>query len=268
MTLAGITVEKQLIAVANLADWRGDGVSSGIVGLGFPSITSKYAGTEPSMDNIRIPYNPIFTNMHTEGSVPPVFSIAIKRNNTGVLAIGGVPAGLPLTSLNASTPFEYLLEHGGTGNTRQHYAIHVGAKVNGRTIEGFSSYWHPSSSPALGSSEFQAVVDCGTTALMLPNQLSELVNGLFEPPAVYSFSGVYSVNCSATPPNLEIIIGDTSFPINSKDMILASDNGTCISGVTDAGGFKMSLLGGVFHKSVLVIHDVGAGEMRFIGHEY
>ena len=74
VTLAGITVENQEVGIVNYAAWEGDGVSSGLIGLAFPSITSAFSGTNPSLDTTsnQVTYNPIFTNMYTEGQVPPM----------------------------------------------------------------------------------------------------------------------------------------------------------------------------------------------------
>ena len=71
VTLAGISVDNQEVGVVQLAGWLGDGVSSGLIGLAFPSITSAYAGTNPAVDGpaTQLPYNPVFFNM--VGSVEP-----------------------------------------------------------------------------------------------------------------------------------------------------------------------------------------------------
>ena len=65
VTLAGITVDNQEVGVVQLAGWFGDGISTGLIGLAFPSITSAYAGNDPSTDgpNTQLPYNPVFFNM-------------------------------------------------------------------------------------------------------------------------------------------------------------------------------------------------------------
>ena len=41
VTLAGIEVQDQTIAVVRKAAWYGDGVSSGLLGLGFPQLTNE-----------------------------------------------------------------------------------------------------------------------------------------------------------------------------------------------------------------------------------
>ena len=50
VTFANLTIPNQEIAVATLAGFQGDGLSSGIVGLAYPGITNAYAGTNASAD--------------------------------------------------------------------------------------------------------------------------------------------------------------------------------------------------------------------------
>lgn len=49
VTVAGITVENQEIAVVDLAAWSGNNLSSGLIGLAFASLTSAFAGTDPTL---------------------------------------------------------------------------------------------------------------------------------------------------------------------------------------------------------------------------
>ncbi|KAL2041784.1 hypothetical protein N7G274_005568 [Stereocaulon virgatum] len=80
VTVAGITVNDQQIAVVTRANWNGDGYSSGVLGLGFPANTKAYSGVNPGANsqNSRVGYNPFFTSAYTEGNVPPLFSLALS----------------------------------------------------------------------------------------------------------------------------------------------------------------------------------------------
>lgn len=57
VTLANITVDRQEIAVVDLAYWNGDNISSGLTGFGYPSLTSAF--TEPIRQQIMSPTQPI-----------------------------------------------------------------------------------------------------------------------------------------------------------------------------------------------------------------
>jgi hypothetical protein len=88
-----MTVKKQQVALVDNAYWTGNNVTSGVLGLAFPSLTSAFSGEEngdsPSVLD-QIVYNPIFTNMVNQGICPPVFSMVIKRNaSNGMISFGG-----------------------------------------------------------------------------------------------------------------------------------------------------------------------------------
>ena len=62
VTIAGLTVKHQEIALVTKAAWLGDKVSTGLIGLAYPTLTSVYNGTDPNLDsrNNSLPYNPFF----------------------------------------------------------------------------------------------------------------------------------------------------------------------------------------------------------------
>ncbi|MCJ1231977.1 hypothetical protein MMC12_008658, partial [Toensbergia leucococca] len=67
VTFAGITVEHQRIGVANKTEWKyGDGVSSGVIGLGPPRKSTR---------------NPILRSIFAKNKVSPIFSLAISRDS-------------------------------------------------------------------------------------------------------------------------------------------------------------------------------------------
>jgi hypothetical protein len=94
VTVAGITVDHQEVALVNYSYWFGDDVTSGLMGLAYPLLTSAYNGTNASADSLdsQVVYDPIFTTMYKKGLVAPVFSLAQERNtDSGYLAFGGLP---------------------------------------------------------------------------------------------------------------------------------------------------------------------------------
>lgn len=50
VTVGGMTVTKQEIGLVTKAAWEGDGVSSGLMGLAYPGLTSVFNGTNPDKD--------------------------------------------------------------------------------------------------------------------------------------------------------------------------------------------------------------------------
>lgn len=151
VTLAGITVPQQEIAIVNLAAWNGDGFTDGLVGLAYPGITSSFSGMvhltqpispipnphktrkirkikriyrinqctgdNPTADNLTDPitYTPIFTSMYQQQLIAPLFSIAISRGSaegpSGYLALGGLPP-VEFTEVYGSSPIQILSVEG------------------------------------------------------------------------------------------------------------------------------------------------------------
>jgi len=191
VTLAGITVKNQEVAVVDFAAWFGDGVSSGLIGFAFPSLTSAYAGTDPTMDAVQIPYNPVFTSMYTEGLVAPLFSLAIARSSRtsgtvagGQLAIGGLPPVI-FSPRFASAPFQLLTMNDISAAAPQ-YQVYTITR-SGFTYEGNKhTHWsHPRFpnpfGPPTNSSQVQVIIDSGTTLTYLPTGIADAVNALFDP---------------------------------------------------------------------------------------
>jgi len=97
VALAGLTVRRQQLSLANESFWYGDNATSGILGLAFEAVTNAYLGDGggPGSFYSAVPYPPVFTSMWQQGLVRPVFSLALMRNSTaGVLGWGGVPSAV------------------------------------------------------------------------------------------------------------------------------------------------------------------------------
>jgi len=101
MTIGGIKVKKQEVALVNQGYFSGDGTTSGLMGLVYRSLTDAYPGTNATADDMilnRIEYSPIVETMIAQGLNPPIFSMALQRpavsgNNVpgGYIAFGGLP---------------------------------------------------------------------------------------------------------------------------------------------------------------------------------
>lgn len=106
VTVAGITVEHQEVALVNYTYWFGDNVTSGLMGLAYPRLTSAFVGTNSSVNDLdkQVPYNPVMTSMIEQRLIEPVFSLALERDSdNGYLALGGLPP-VNHTGPFASTP--------------------------------------------------------------------------------------------------------------------------------------------------------------------
>lgn len=277
VTVAGVTVKDQQIAAVQSASWNGDGVSSGVLGLGFPGNTKAYSGTSQISDTAanKIQYNPFFTSATTEGSVAPLFSLALSRNATGgMLAIGGLPP-VAYVPVFASTPFQLLTASAPSApaGAKPDYTFYT-ITTNGFEYQSTQNNWNVGSwltyfGNPNDATEVQVIVDSGTTVNYLPKVTADRVNALFEPAATYDAQiGYYTVDCNAKAPEFGVRIGQEIFYVNPEDNILKLSATTCITGVSRTGTGGNSILGHVFFKNVLAVFDIGASQMRFAAREY
>jgi hypothetical protein len=106
LTLAGVTVPKQQIALATSGYWTGDDISTGILGLGMSGLTEAYNSTAGALDPASgsVSYSPVVSTMSSALKLPALFSLGLSRTPAdSFLALGGVPANVP-TGEYASTP--------------------------------------------------------------------------------------------------------------------------------------------------------------------
>jgi len=281
ITLAGIKVSQQEIALVEEAAWRGDGVSSGLVGLAYPFLTNAYPGTNPDNDQSgnNLPYNPPFTTMYTENLTSAMFSLALNRpaantnptaSTGGYLAIGGIP-NIKHDATFASTSINVVGVNTQTGQSiYEYYSITVGGyAVSGSHYTQFDVYQTRNTlKRSVLANGTDAIVDSGTSLLYVPTNVMSAVAAAYSPAASYSDDyGVYTVNCNATAPLFGVEVSRKIFYVNAADLILQYAEDVCVTGVQDAGsGF--SVLGDVFLRNVLAVFDVGAAQMRFAAREF
>lgn len=93
ISCGGVSVSKQQVGLANNTYWHGNNVTVGILGLAYPAITSAYygdIGQEAPWNAMS--YTPFLTSAISQGSIGPIFSVALLKNSTdGVIAWGGLP---------------------------------------------------------------------------------------------------------------------------------------------------------------------------------
>ncbi|KAI9696907.1 MAG: hypothetical protein M1820_007982 [Bogoriella megaspora] len=259
ITIGDITVTGQEIAVMDYAAWFGDGESSGILGLAYPSITSAWEGDESQagQDSIVEAYQPIFTTMIARDLIQqPIFSLAIYRTygdstDGGYLCLGGLPDPNTVSYSQdfATVPIETTLGV----SYYMFYTI---------TVDGFN-YGNATSKRAVAASQ-QAIVDSGTTLMYLPSDLAHSINSQFNPPADYDEDyELWNVDCNAIAPDLSLVIGGKTFTIYGADLVVQSTTSDyCSSGVQEAIA-PFGILGDVFLKNVVAVFDVGNSQMRF-----
>ncbi|KAI5457293.1 aspartic peptidase domain-containing protein [Mariannaea sp. PMI_226] len=252
----GLSVHGQQVGLANKTYWHGNNVTVGILGLAYKSLTNAYYGSVGEEKPwTAIPYTPFMANAISQGSINPLFSVAIMRNSSdGILAWGGVPPISYDRNCKATTDLVIanLANKDETAWEYSYYTIIPDGVVWGERID---------------TTKYPYIVDTGTTMIHLPPPLIETIATAFEPNAQYLYQwGAYFVPCDAIAPPFAIIISGVKFWINPTDLIIQNLvdplTGYCACGIT-SGETGPYILGDVFLQNVLAVFDVGAAEMRF-----
>lgn len=263
ITLGGITVKDQKFALVNTARWRGDGTSSGLIGLAFPSNSATWGITGGKKD-----YSPIFTTMYKQNLIPPHFSLALNRRSEGpgVLALGGLPGGnIKYKDTWAKTPMQYLSFSTNDDATKKPYGD-FDYRLYRTSIESFTIGSQSNMVSAKGK-KTQVSIDSGTAAMLLPVDIAKAFNSQWAPPATFERGAGWVVDCTAKAPKFGVKIGGVMLDVDSEDLMTPHEAGMpgqkCASAVQQAEFPGSGMLGSSFMKGVVAVFDVGAGELRF-----
>jgi hypothetical protein len=266
ITLGGITVENQEFGLINVAAWAGDGLSSGLTGLAFPSVTRAYPGTDPHKDvkGLSYKYDPILTTMIKRKLIPPVFSIALNRTEEGpgALALGGLPGPfIRYKNEWATTPMQYLKfsresNDPAKPNDYQFYVVQAdGWDLPNKVID--------KDGVDISTKPQKMILDTGSTLSQFSPAIASAINGgaAWDPPATLNKDiDQWMVDCNARAPKVGLRFGNVTIHFAPEDMVFqGAPRGPCVSGVQPGGA---TIAGGSFMKGVLAVMDVGAAEIR------
>ena len=278
LSIAGIAVSQQEIALVDYAEWFGDGTSSGLIGLAYSSLTNAYTGTNAANDQPggNVPYSDLFNTMATQNLTAASFSVALNRpgsrsSSGGYLAFGGIP-DIKHDPYFVRTPITVMPVEGAYGQSiYTFYSITVQGWAIGPDKTAQFNVTPRSNAikrPVLDNGT-SAIVDSGTTLVYAPDDVVAALAAAFNPPATFSNDyGIYLVNCSAAVPVFGVDISNKIFYINPQDLVVADPSGVCYLGVQSNEGSDMSILGDTWLRNILAVFDVGAGEMRFSAREF
>jgi hypothetical protein len=272
VTIGNVSVKNQEVAIVNKATWRGDGSSSGLIGLGFPSNSATQLIPKPGP----ITYSPIFTSMHRQGLIAPYFSLALNRVNEGPgsISFGALPsAPIRYSPTFVKAPLQNAFASYEAGSKQKCGAApsqktpckEIDFRTYSIPIEGFSI----PSQTSLANKKMNVLIDSGTPTMNLPKDIAKAFNSGWTPPAKNDRAQGWLVECNAKPPKFGVKINGTVFEVDPKDLILPSEKGEpgawCTSGVQEGLQWQQGgLLGATFLKSVVAVFDVGPNaEMRF-----
>ncbi|KAK5160671.1 hypothetical protein LTS14_001683 [Recurvomyces mirabilis] len=269
VSIGGLSVPYQQVALVDSALWNGDNVTSGLIGFAYPALTSAYPGNESAIDdpNSTIPYNPWIFNAITRDLIDPIFSLAIQRgsnNSGGQLALGGLPPSCHnLTYTSTDLHISDLANRAGASTNFSFYSI---------IPDGFKAFGDRGLMNR--RTNYSVIVDSGTTLVYLPPLIASKVNALYDPPSKWiPETASYENLCNAVPPSFAITIDGTDLWISSDELLMTGEagedpeTGGCFSGIQPSfdGAY---ILGEVFLKNVVAAFDIGNSQMHFAQHEY
>lgn len=281
VTVAGVTLPRQRVAIANKSTRMGDGVNSGLIGLGYPSITSAHPGNTTDNSTYwyhRLPYKPVLYNMWEQGLIKaPYFAHVLARtalNDSGpsfggYLSLGELP---PVAHDNnwAVAPVEIMgnipLNYTSNQRTRSYWATTLTASFE--TTPNKTSENNNITAP------FQAFFDSGNPLSYLPARIADPLNNLFSPPGVYNEDAkAYIVSCNAkAPESFSFTLGGQVFTHDGADLIYQTgegDDALCTSAIGNSDKIRLlpdvqlNVIGVPFLRSVVSVFDFGKNEMRF-----
>ncbi|KAL1897932.1 hypothetical protein Sste5346_003784 [Sporothrix stenoceras] len=302
ITVGGLTVPHQQVAIVEEAVWLGDGVASGLLGLSFPSVTSAMMrSTYGSVEKPQFAeYDPFFTSLSKQNknkknsTMAPVFTLAIDRvppgtphwKSAGVLALGGLVPATYYTGNFTSVPIERL---SGTPNDPSSALSFYSTTVQvvfgppGTNIStAVSADVSLKSKNLTASPAFQTIVDSGTSPNFVPVVAAIPINNLFDPPARFNQTlNYFVVDCDAKAPFVAYRIGGKTvngvatggvlMPMDPRDMIVRSLNGlpgyenVCFSAIANGGEVaeNQQIIGATWQRNYVLAYDQGRNMIHF-----
>ncbi|CAK7233379.1 hypothetical protein SCUCBS95973_008574 [Sporothrix curviconia] len=294
LQVSGFKTDKQVIGLATEGYWDGDGVTSGLLGLGLPGLTNAFAGSLLEANTLSgqlhdqlygpILYSPLVSTLAAANNISQ-FSLALSRDpGESVLALGGAPPGIdidpklgwvttPIVKMALNRGISSSGSGSGSAAVTPSYAYYTIA------VDGFifNSSTLVRNFTAVGQqplSQVPIIVDSGTTLNLLPYEIAEAINQMFVPHAQLDpDQGLWFVRCDATPPSLGVQIGGKTIWTDPKSMIMtptpARDGGVssvpdglCLSGISTRSGTPY-ILGDVFMQQLVTVFDTGNHEIKF-----
>ncbi|KAJ2959734.1 hypothetical protein NQZ79_g4816 [Umbelopsis isabellina] len=218
VTIGGLKITGQTIELAEQisSEFTSD-PTDGLLGLAFDTITS-VSGVQTPVDNLI-----------SQGLISkPIFGVFLGKESNG----GGG---------------EYLF--GGIDDSKYSGTL---ATVSVDSSQGFWGITVDSGSVASASIDsFSAIIDTGTTLLLLPDDQAKQVAAALS--ATDNGDGTYSISCDAsTLSDLSFSIGGNDYKVPAADLIFQQQGNQCIAGF-GYGGLQFAILGDVFIKNNYVV---------------
>ncbi|KAG1140116.1 hypothetical protein G6F37_012176 [Rhizopus arrhizus] len=221
VNLGGLKIKNQIIELAKReASSFSSGPSDGLLGLGFDTITT-VSGVQTPMDNLI-----------SQGLISnPVFGVYLGKESNG----GG---GEYIFGGYDSSKFSGDLTTIDVDNSNGWYGI----TIDGTSISGSQV-----------SDSFSAILDTGTTLLILPSNVASSVAQAYN--ANDNGDGTYTISCDTSELQpLVFTIGGSTFEVPTDSLIFEQDGNTCVAGF-GYGEDDFAIFGDVFLKNNYVVFN-------------
>lgn len=190
---------------------------TGLIGLSFDSISNNDQAVQQSTGSKTLGQTFLSNVFAQNSSLEPFISFLLSREadlnttatTSGAFTIAELEKGYEAIQNSKSVP---LFEPSIGGQSLLQWTVPVDSiSVGGKNLQITSS--------VEGSTNVIALLDTGTSAMLIPEEVSDSIyNSL---PGVQSFSQqgqkTYLIPCSQTPPSLVITIGGQSIPLHPLD---------------------------------------------------
>ncbi|KAI8329410.1 aspartic peptidase domain-containing protein [Chlamydoabsidia padenii] len=226
--IGGIIVKEQTIQIAtHESSSFQKGVADGLLGLGFNHLAS-VRGTITPVDNI----------IRQHLIKKPIFSVYLGKHSIG--GGGGYIFG-------GSNPAHYQepLMFVPANSSKGYWNVQVTSISTGNVLSNTTKQSY---------GQFETIVDTGTTLVLLPMTIADMVASLYH--AKINNDGTYSISrdSSKFEPLLSLH-GGSWFQIPGDDLVYAKGEKGCVAGFI-AGNFSFAILGDVFIRNNYVISPI------------
>ncbi|KAJ9612586.1 hypothetical protein H2200_004183 [Cladophialophora chaetospira] len=267
VTIAGLTTTTAASVAENLHNPGLTRFASGLVGLGFSPMTGDWTADSIATNFTHIPTKSLLTSLFEQHKISPQFAVSISRPSGkevlsygGVLTIGGLPH-LEDPKVNATDDFA-------SASFETYDSSELNETTHGLplladyviSVEGI--YYGALGNMSVNSKPAQYLLDCGSPGIKIPIAHFNNWLAMFNPPLQGGAEN--EVSCSAPVPEFKFKIGGKLFPINPADLVQKWTDGRCyqtLSG-SDGSGAPPYLLGDLFYRNVVAVHDWEKLEMR------
>ncbi|KAJ3912620.1 acid protease [Lentinula edodes] len=221
--LSNLTVPNQAFALITDSNVTMTDDISGILGLGFPRISTINATSTNS--------TPFFPSLAQQGILQyPLFGLSLTRNSTGTLSLGAIDSSVVTNLSNFEwNPVVEFSPFGNESNSSSYYQWAIpltSLSVNGTSVALSPSY------PTVTGNHSIAIFDVGTPGIYGPwADVSKLFSTFASARLVNEAVGQWAVPCDSAI-TLSFTFGQRNFTLQPTDYIIgetSGDPGLCLA---------------------------------------